>query len=1397
MKDNKKKKYIISFDIGTNSIGTAVMDLEGNLLKFNKKPALSTYLFEEGKTASNTAILRRNRRRLNHKRHLLQLLQETLKIEEEFVNRLSESSLYDEDRVLSSKSGLNSDKVGGYSLFNNDKVIVNGEIIENYTDKHHHSLFPTIHHLIYALKNSEAKYDVRLVYLALHNLLKRRGHFLIEGDLKLGDDSSKFESLKNIQYWYSEVHDVELTDAEVSSLEKLEGKSDLVQIIKKCEITKNRLKKVIKVNADKDLNLLDEKFDDEIMNLDLNDAQFELVKSIKLYAESVKLSSYLGDYHSISDRKIAIYDAHKEHLLLLKELISINKQTYKSVFGGKNSWYSEYLKHYNKFDEKKKILKKLNDIIKELEKENTNNELFSKKLSQFKEKFIVTDGKNESISSDFLPKQKMKENSLLPNQLFKNEYYSIIDNQSKYYNWSEKEILDLKYLIDFKIDYFVGPITRNKNNSKFSWVVFKEGITDKPTALNYKEIIDFEETEREFIKRMLRKCTYLKGDNTVLPRQSILYSEVSLLNELNNLSIYNTYGEQIILNRKMKEKLVNDLFSKQVNVSKKALIKFMNDNFMEIGVIEIIDGLANDTFTNNLYSKIHLQSILKEKYSEELAEKIIEILVIFEDRKKKEELILKLDRDLEEDLSKLSSLKITGWGKLSQRLLSVNVNYGENLCSIRDRLYDSNYNLQKILSEEPFKEYITAYNKENADEIIGNPLSKSNREVLKNVVDDLYASPSVKKAIKNTFDIYREVVKKMGGQIPEYISIEMARGKDGTGRTTTKYKQISGVYDEAKVGDHAIKQELKSFESKSMSLKEELYFRQLGRCMYTNKELSFEKLGDYEIDHILPRTLIKDDSIDNLVLVFKKINQDKATTPVFKYILSIGEDKDKILEYWSMLHNSKLISTKKYANLQIQEYTDEIISGFISRQLVATRQSTKIVSDLFENFFGFNRSKIYSISAKNTSELRNHPALKLFKNRDINDYHHAYDAYLSGLIALMKIKKNFNHLMKEKILDIVYESMEEDHNKNYKTTQSFIMSLFLKQTNNWDFKSIREKMYNYYINRHYFLSIEGNDPNEEFYNQTLYSKDKNGSNKIPLKKGKEPEKYGYYTSQKGHSLIYFSFINSENKKEFTKLSKKVNSDVIYIGTLDYLMYKGKYDTDKEIVDAIYLDFCIDKLKLSELSQENKEYILKNSVLIHEKLKSSVIVNLENHKSHLVQIVSESEFAVRKNYIPNIKDKHNFTIAIEILNSLSKHDTIFKSKILDYKKEEIRKKEFSILKILIDDLEKELSDIWYFDKHQEYLKILKAVSLNLNDIEYTGLNQKILDIKIAMLNAVRIITGSENVKYLNDEGKWIEKRKFRKDMKILSKSDTFDVIQQSKSGFFRKKVRFIVDKKGKK
>ncbi|EHO21858.1 hypothetical protein HMPREF9466_00233 [Fusobacterium necrophorum subsp. funduliforme 1_1_36S] len=112
-----------------------------------------------------------------------------------------------------------------------------------------------------------------------------------------------------------------------------------------------------------------------------------------------------------------------------------------------------------------------------------------------------------------------------------------------------------------------------------------------------------------------------------------------------------------------------------------------------------------------------------------------------------------------------------------------------------------------------------------------------------------------------------------------------------------------------------------------------------------------------------------------------------------------------------------MIGDKKYERLtRTTEFTDEELSDFIARQLVETRQSTKIVADILKNLFP--ETKIVYVKANLTSDFRKN--FKILKSRDINDYHHAHDAYLNivtGNVYNIKFTDNPRNFIKDKKLE--------------------------------------------------------------------------------------------------------------------------------------------------------------------------------------------------------------------------------------------------------------------------------------------------------------------------------------------------------------------------------------------
>ena len=160
------QEYYIGLNISDTAIGWAVTDSEYHLLKANQKSLWGVRLFDRAETAKERRTFRYARRKLQRKNQRIQLLQklfskEIFRVDPSFFQRLRESKF------------ICSDKFG---IFCSDALFDD----PNFTDCDYHSRYPTVYHLRKALLTENHPFDVRLVYLAIHHIVKHRGHFLSE-----------------------------------------------------------------------------------------------------------------------------------------------------------------------------------------------------------------------------------------------------------------------------------------------------------------------------------------------------------------------------------------------------------------------------------------------------------------------------------------------------------------------------------------------------------------------------------------------------------------------------------------------------------------------------------------------------------------------------------------------------------------------------------------------------------------------------------------------------------------------------------------------------------------------------------------------------------------------------------------------------------------------------------------------------------------------------------------------------------------------------------------------------------------------------------------------------------------------------------------------------------------
>lgn len=1116
----KKQNYFIGLDIGTDSVGYAVTDEEYNLCKFKGEPMWGVTLFDEAQLAVDRRSVRAARRRLYRRQQRVQLIQELFasevrKIDEGFFKRIKESYLYPERAE--------------------DKV----RLFDTYEKQKQYAIdYPTIHHLIAELMENKEPHDVRLVYLACAWLVAHRGHFLSEVDNHnieaVTDFRTVYERLvKHItreEYALPWKEDVDLESVQ-NALKSKMGISKKTKALAEALFGSSKPPKVVneqyEYNYDcvvkllcgsssvklKDLFDKEEYAELEEKSIALNMDEEKLATIMQSIGDDAELISVLKEIYdwsvlvdvlkgpnTISEAKVAIYEQHAHDLAVLKYFVKkYASNKYNEIFRSDkvNNNYAAYIGKNNTRNNDLKV------------KKSNNKEDFCKYILSVVRSFTPDSCDLERYGdmvarlevNDFLPKQVDGDNRVIPYQLYRYELNKILENAEGYLPFISEVDEDgisgkekILSVFEFKVPYYVGPLKEKSNPKCNHWMVRKaEG---KIYPWNFDKMVDLDESENAFIARMTNSCTYLPGED-VLPKNSLVYCAFEVLSEINNIKIN---GNSISV--EVKQGIYNNLFMQNSKVTSKKIREYLiSNNYMsESDVLSGIDITVKSSLKPFFQFKNLVNSGLLT-YTD--VENIIRRATYSEDKSRFKKWLGENYFELpESEISYISGLKFKDFGRLSRKLLcgiegAVNTKTGEYMSIIRT-MWETNFNFMQILFSDEFDF------KKNIDEIV-REYYDTNRKSISDRLEEMYVSNAVKRPIIRTLDILKDVVK-VQGHAPERIFIEMARGasEEQKGkRTVTRLKQIQDLYkiikDEEipklqsvldKWGDTA--------HNKLQSDKIFLYFIQLGKCLYTGKSIDLGSVisgdGTYNIEHIYPRSFVKDDSvINNKILVDSKANGDKSDNyPVDPAI------QENMRNYWSYLNKAHLISDEKFKRLtRTTVFTEEEKFEFINRQLVETRQSTKAVAALLKEIYP--KTEIVYVKAGVVSEFRKE--FDILKSRAVNDLHHAKDAYLNIVVGNVWYSK-FNRRF-----------WNPDKNYSIKPGVVFTHPVICDGKTVWKGASDKERVIRIarkntaHMTMYSFYKHSGQ--NGGFFNQNPVSA---ATGLIPLKKGMPTEIYGGYDS---------------------------------------------------------------------------------------------------------------------------------------------------------------------------------------------------------------------------------------------------------------------------------------------
>lgn len=1233
----KTKEIFLGLDIGTNSCGWALTQNDYKLFRIDGKEAWGVRLFDEAETKEKRRLQRTTRRRMVRKKLQNIWLQELFcdeieKVDDKFFTRLKYSNLWKEDKEL-----MDARLDSKYSLFND-------VLKTTYTDKQYYKKYKTVYHLRESLLKTPAD-DVRLLYLAIHSILTHRGHFL-SGANQANESEATPNILPTIVELFEKFSNLcETDDAGANSFGlKCENETFLNNLLKNFDNLKStraikealvedlgaktKLEKEVasifvsgKSTTDKlfcriskdekiEFDFDSDKFEDETygkLATQLGEEELHIVDLLHQIFSNIQLKKILKDKEYICQAMTQKYAKHHQQLTEFKRFVRkyfpskmslfFRKHKIKKTDGKGCEIACNYAKYINSDLEggQKQYFDKIATqedfyafIKKQLDACEVECEYDAAEFEKEKQYFIDLMDKNE-----FLTKIRSRDNAVIPNGLYIKELKQILKtNREKFPFLTQKDETGLTVedkiisIIEFRVPYFVGPIGTIDGQERVNgWAEKENNLELRPWTLD--KIVDFDKAEDAFIQRMANKCSYLPEED-VLPKDSLLYSKFRVLNELNNLKIN---GNSISV--ELKQSIFENLFKNFKKVTAKKLKEFLvaENVISKEDANQVVFSGFDKEFANNYASFV----TLKEHFGEEFVcehendlEKIIKYHTIFSDKSRLEKRIRREFSYLKEDQIKfLKSLNFSKWGRLSKKLLSgirfADKKTGE-LFSVVDAMWQTNNNFMELMGSG-----FTLVDK------INERTKKQEQDLTYEDVEEMYCSPAVKRGAWQAIQIINEIKKKTG-KYPDKIFVEVTRHdekKGDEGRKDSRHavleklykdKEFQGLCKKYEIEYNKLQEELnKRDNARVRSDRLYLYFRQLGKCMYTGETINIEDIYNdnlYDIDHIIPQSKVKDDSLDNKVLVKKDANRSKAD---FYPISEVHQDwVTHQRPFWEMLQKKGFISSEKLARLvRVEKFGEEDANDFVNRQLVITNQETKAVVDLLRKVVDNPNCIVFS-KARFVSDFRK--AHNIFKSRNVNDFHHAKDAYLNvvvGNVLYNRFTKGF------------WKREKQDCNKDTTANIGKLFYGYVRDNRDgslvWNGKDDILAVQKVCDKNNCIVStMPYVNENGMFYDETIYKstrKQPDSKASINIKGDKNNplssiEKYGGYNSMKG---AYFMVVESIDKKG--KVKKTIETVPILIN----YQYRNAPDKQQKIVEYLEKEnnikitrVILDKLKYKSL-----------------------------------------------------------------------------------------------------------------------------------------------------------------------------------------------------------------------
>ena len=460
-----------------------------------------------------------------------------------------------------------------------------------------------------------------------------------------------------------------------------------------------------------------------------------------------------------------------------------------------------------------------------------------------------------------------------------------------------------------------------------------------------EKVIRVKHTNKEGVEELVEK-TITIGPK-VAPKSSPIFQVCKVWESIHNIRLYHPDGTERVLEQEEKQKLFdylqeNDKLSltvlrKELKIKPKD--KLWCDKLLVNGIAgnttaailrkvlkgyEQYEGLLRFNLTTRDSHEVDedgvIRPIIDESYQNEPLYKLWHILYSIEDREEMRSALIgqlgikaeDLDSGLMDALYKIDFVK-QGYGNKSAKFI----------CKLLPHLQEGKmYSEAAEAAGVRHSDSMTAQERDERSLLEEIPLLQKNA----------LRQPVVEKILNQMINLVN-ALKREHGEIDE-VRVELARelkmSREEREETT---RSNNAREEENKTKAEYIKEKHGLTPTKSRIQKYRLWEESGGCCIYCGKHVDLEQFlrgEEIEVEHIIPRSILFDDSMSNKACACRSCNQEKGNRFAMEYIQSKGWEQDYIKRVDSLFHAKEISYSKRQRLLMLPK---DLPEDFIERHL--------------------------------------------------------------------------------------------------------------------------------------------------------------------------------------------------------------------------------------------------------------------------------------------------------------------------------------------------------------------------------------------------------------------------------------------------------------------------------